>query len=109
MRGARAHVLAGLLLALTIETSAAAEVNYYPLPLGSGPHDVAPAPDGTVWYSGQRKGLLGRLDPKTGKAEEIPLGPNAMPHGVIVGPDAPPGLRKADRMQSRGSILPARR
>src|SRR5262245_38346386 len=49
----------------------AAEVAYYPVSSGTGPHDVAPAPDGTVWYTGQRKGFLGRLDPKTHNNEEI--------------------------------------
>jgi len=46
-----------------------------------------PPPDGTVWFTGQRNGFLGRLDPKSGKTEQIPLGPGASPHGVIVGPD----------------------
>jgi len=72
---------------LALDAAMAAEVAYYPVSSGTGPHDVAPAPDGTVWYTGQRKGFLGRLDPKTRNNEEIPLGPNAMPHGVIVGPD----------------------
>jgi virginiamycin B lyase len=62
-------------------------VRYYQLPARSAPHDVAPAPDGTVWYTAQRSGHLGRLDPKTGKVEEIPLGQGSSPHGVIVGPD----------------------
>ena len=76
------------LAALALSTSAqAAQVTYYDLPQGAYPHDVAPAPDGTVWYTGQRKGYLGRFDPKTGKHEEIPLGSGAAPHGVIVGPD----------------------
>jgi virginiamycin B lyase len=66
---------------------AAQSVRYYDLPARSGPHDVAPAPDGTVWYTAQRTGHLGRLDPRTGKVEEIPLGRNSSPHGVIVGPD----------------------
>ena len=72
---------------LALDAAMAAEVAYYPVSSGTGPHDVAPAPDGTVWYTGQRKGFLGRLDPKSHNNEEIPLGPNAMPHGVIVGPD----------------------
>ena len=59
----------------------------FQLPARSAPHDVAPAPDGTVWYTAQRSGHLGRLDPKTGKVEEIPLGRGSSPHGVIVGPD----------------------
>jgi len=64
-----------------------AEVRYYPVPRGSHPHDVAPAPDGTVWYTSQPRGELGRLDPGTGKIEHIPLGRGSSPHGVIVGPD----------------------
>ncbi|HJW50500.1 MAG TPA: lyase [Burkholderiaceae bacterium] len=67
--------------------AAAQSVRYYDLPSRSGPHDVAPAPDGTVWYTAQRTGRLGRLDPRTGKVDEIPLGRLSAPHGVIVGPD----------------------
>ena len=66
------------------------EVRYFPVPSGAGPHDVAPAPDGTVWYTAQAAGALGRLDPKTGRAEQIPLGAESAPHGVIVGPDGAP-------------------
>jgi virginiamycin B lyase len=69
------------------EPAAAQTVRYYPVPPGAGPHDVAPAPDGTVWYTAQRSGELGRLDPATGKTEHIPLGRGSAPHGVIVGPD----------------------
>jgi len=65
----------------------AAEIRYFSLPEGSHPHDVAPAPDGTVWYTAQAQGALGRLDPETGKVEQIPLGDGSAPHGVIVGPD----------------------
>src|SRR5262245_27865360 len=45
----------------------AAEVSFFPLPSGAYPHDVAPAPDGTVWYSDQPHGQLGRFDPRSGK------------------------------------------
>jgi virginiamycin B lyase len=62
----------------------------YPVPRGSHPHDVAPAPDGTVWYTAQTAGALGRLDPATGKTREIKLGEGSAPHGVIVGPDGAP-------------------
>ena len=65
----------------------AAQVQYFTLPSGAGPHDVAVAADGTVWYTGQRAGNLGRLDPKTGKVEVVPLGKGSAPHGVIIGPD----------------------
>jgi virginiamycin B lyase len=59
----------------------------FSVPSGSAPHDVAPAPDGTVWYTAQAKGAVGRLDPRSGKIESIPLGDGSAPHGVIVGPD----------------------
>ena len=57
------------------------------VPAGSHPHDVAPAPDGTVWYTAQATGRLGRLNPRTGRLREVPLGAGSAPHGVIVGPD----------------------
>jgi virginiamycin B lyase len=60
----------------------------YSVEAGSHPHDVAPAPDGTVWYTAQHQGALGRLDPATGETHQIPLGPGSAPHGVIIGPDS---------------------
>jgi len=62
-------------------------IQEYAVPAGAHPHDVAPAPDGTVWYTAQRQGALGRLDPVSGEAHQIPLGPGSAPHGVIIGPD----------------------
>jgi virginiamycin B lyase len=62
-------------------------VQVFDLPKGARVHDVAPAPDGTIWYTAQRQGALGILDPKTGKVRQIPLGQNSSPHGVIQGPD----------------------
>ncbi len=59
----------------------------FPVLAGSGAHDVFPAPDGTVWFTAQSAGELGRLDPRTSKSDLIALGPGAAPHGVIVGPD----------------------
>src|SRR3990172_8852788 len=63
------------------------EIQEYPVPAGSRPHDVAPAPDGPVWYTAQSAGALGRLDPATGDTHHVPLGAGSSPHGVIVGPD----------------------
>jgi virginiamycin B lyase len=78
----------GLTLALGLGPAAVAQqVQYYDLPKRGRAHDVAAAPDGTVWYTAQRTGQIGILDPKTGKVEEIPLGEGSAPHGVIVGPD----------------------
>ncbi|MDQ3898768.1 MAG: lyase, partial [Actinomycetota bacterium] len=62
----------------------------YPVPAGSRPHDVAPAPDGSVWYTAQAAGELGRLDPATGATSHVRLGAGSAPHGVIVGPDGAP-------------------
>ena len=72
---------------LAAQWAQAEEVQYFPVPQGDHPHDVAPAPDGAVWYTGQLAGVLGRLDPKTGEVERVPLGKGSRPHGVIVGPD----------------------
>ncbi len=66
------------------------ELVAYPVPAGSRPHDVAPAADGGVWYTGQGSGELGWLDPATGETRQVDLGPGARPHGVIVGPDNAP-------------------
>lgn len=57
------------------------------VPTGTRPHDAAPAPDGTVWFSGQGSGDAGRLDPVTGELDLIDLGSGSRPHGVIVGDD----------------------
>jgi virginiamycin B lyase len=59
----------------------------YPVPAGTHPHDVAPAADGGVWFTGQRAGYLGHLNPDTGDVTRVPLGDGSAPHGVIVGPD----------------------
>jgi len=64
-----------------------ANTQLFQLPEGARVHDVAPAPDGTIWYTAQRQGALGILDPKTGKTRQIPLGQGSAPHGVIQGPD----------------------
>jgi len=83
------HTIAALAaLALSACSGArAAEIKYFAMPSGAHPHDVAPAADGTVWYTAQAQGSIGILDPKTGKTVQIALGPDSAPHGVIVGAD----------------------
>ncbi|MBO0756646.1 MAG: lyase, partial [Bradyrhizobiaceae bacterium] len=71
------------IMGLAVQAVPAAEMKFYQLPPNTYPHDVAPAPDGTVWYTAQSAGFLGRFDPEGGKSAEIPLGPHAAPHGVI--------------------------
>jgi virginiamycin B lyase len=67
-------------------------VQEFPVPSGSHPHDVAPAKNGSVWYTAQRSGELGILNPTTGKTHHIALGQGSAPHGVIVGPDGAPWI-----------------
>ena len=82
-------MLAAVLLMSTVGNPVRAEmtVQTFPVSAGAGAHDVYPAPDGTVWFTAQSAGKLGRLDPRTGKSDFVALGPGAAPHGVIVGPD----------------------
>jgi len=88
--------------------SGAVTLREFPVPRGSGPHDVAPAADGGIWYTAQRTGELGWLDPKTGQTRHIKLGQGSAPHGVVVGPDGAPwitdgGLNAIVRVDPRTS------
>ncbi len=74
-------VLAGSAFAADYQTKV------FDLPNKSYIHDVAPAPDGKVWYTAQRDGKLGVLDPKTGDVKFVDLGKGSKPHGVIMGKD----------------------
>jgi virginiamycin B lyase len=59
----------------------------FPVPAGSGPHDVSPAADGGVWFTAQDSGHLGLLDPTTGATRLTDLGDGSRPHGVITAAD----------------------
>ena len=92
-RGARARLAAAVLVSAALVSVARADVavQVYLLPSNGGfPHDVAVDTDGIAWYTAQRSGQLGRLDPATGKVELVPLGRGSSPHGVIIGPDGAP-------------------
>ncbi|MGZ5249950.1 MAG: Vgb family protein [Caldimonas sp.] len=67
----------------------AASMRSWPLgtPRRTGIHDLAPAPNGGVWFTAQASGHLGWFDPKSGRSELIALGAGSAPHGVIPGPD----------------------
>ena len=84
---ARTIALAVMSVALATAQAQSPPFETFAVPAGSAPHDVAPSPDGAVWYTAQAQGAVGRLDPRSGKSEKIPLGPGSAPHGVIVGPD----------------------
>lgn len=85
----RPMALAMVCVALTIGAVWAQSPSFdgFAVPIGSAPHDVAPSPDGTVWYTAQAQAAVGRLDPHSGKDERASLGTGAAPHGVIIGPD----------------------
>lgn len=90
-RQALGAIVTAPLVAALPRASRAANATMHSWPLGTsqrtGIHDVAPAPDGGVWFSAQRSGHLGWFDPRTGKTELIALGAGSSPHGVIQGPD----------------------
>src|SRR5215469_11125880 len=65
---------------------------YFPLPAGAGVHDVAPTDAGAVWFTSQRSGAAGRLQPDSGAVKLVDLGKGAAPHGVIIGPDGAPWI-----------------
>src|SRR5689334_12915364 len=93
-RGMRALAVAACLLLALLPPAVTAQpaIQEYAVPAGTHPHDVAPAQDGGIWYTGQAKGVLGWLDPNSGDIREIALGPRSAPHGVIVGPDGAPWI-----------------
>jgi virginiamycin B lyase len=83
-----------LLTGVVLATASGAAPTYFDVPKGSHPHDVAAAParDGPVYFTAQRTGKLGILNPTTGKVQEVPLGSGSAPHGVVVGPDGAPWI-----------------
>jgi len=67
--------------------AAGVRVTEFPVGSGDGPHDVAPARDGGVWFTAQAAGYLGHLDPRSGTVTRVPLGDGARPHGVVTAAD----------------------
>ena len=87
------HAVAAVAACAFAMSGLAATPQYFSVVDGAGPHDVAAAPaPGPVYYTAQRTGRLGILDPATRKVEEVDLGPNSAPHGVVVGPDGAPWI-----------------
>ena len=74
--------------------------------LGQRTRDPMQAADGSIWYAGQYGNLIGRLDPKTGRAKEYPLPPDAMPHTVQLDPKGRPWY-SGNKNGSIGWIDPA--
>jgi virginiamycin B lyase len=86
-------LLAGFLV-FPLLSAAQVSVQEYPIPSGLFAHDVwaDAAPGGPVYFSAQRSGHLGILDPKSGKVETVALGSGSSPHGVIADRDGAPWL-----------------
>jgi virginiamycin B lyase len=55
--------------------------------LGQRSRDPVEAADGSIWWVGQWRDILGRLNPETGEMEEHRLPAGARPHSVTIGPD----------------------
>ncbi|HUQ24076.1 MAG TPA: lyase [Burkholderiales bacterium] len=83
-----------VLFAFAAAAGAQVRVQEYAIPAGHGIHDVwaDAAPGGPIWFSAQRSGNLGILDPKSGKVEFVKLGTGSSPHGVIAADDGAPWL-----------------
>ena len=65
-RRIHAGLLALLLSVCAGLASAQLTVQTYPVPKGTHPHDVAPAPDRSVLHATRGQGALGLMDPATG-------------------------------------------
>jgi virginiamycin B lyase len=52
--------------------------------LGQRARDPVQAPDGMIWYVGQRSDRIGRIDPQTNEVREWALPAGALPHSVNV-------------------------
>jgi len=52
---------------------------------GSGPHNLIVGADGIVWYAGNRRGYIGRFDPRTDVIEKIAMPDSAArdPHTLV--------------------------
>ena len=80
----------------------AQQVQYYDVPPGGRAHDVAVTADGKeVWWTVQRGGGHGILNPVTGETTIVPLGEGTASSSV---PTVTPGSRTAARTPSSGWI-----
>lgn len=66
-------------------TPGTSEWKKYELDPGTNPHNCIVDAQGMVWYSGNRNGTIGRLDPKTGSLTRYPIPDTTIkdPHTMI--------------------------
>lgn|SRR5690606_38827695 len=109
------HVLNGLdageatgpvLQLVTVDTTEIVDIQEWEVPFAdTRPRDPYVAPDGSVWFVGQKADYVGRLDPSTGEFTRIDLPKGTGPHTVIVGDDGTAWI--AGNMQAYiGKIAP---
>jgi len=72
-------------------------IREYRVPAGSHPHDVAAAPDGSIYYASLAGNHVARIDTATGAATVIDPPTSRQGHGVIVGPDGAPWVTDSGR------------
>lgn len=82
--GAAQVALLSVLFAVPVR---AYETKVFDLPVGTNVNSLSPAPDGKVWFTALKPGVLGILDPSTGKVRFVQLGKDSAPHDVIAGKD----------------------
>ena len=106
-----ATITRSLALAATLAagTATAAEIKVFQVPEGAGPHDVAPAPDGKVWFSAQGSGALGIIDPATGEVGKSHLARARRRTASFRVRTVPRGSPMAASTPSSASILGPRR
>src|SRR5258708_19521950 len=78
-------------LFFSLNASSQVSVQEYPIPRGLHAHDVwaDAASGGPGYFSAQRSGHLGILDPKSRKVATVALGRGASPHRLVTTPPAP--------------------
>lgn len=77
-------------VSLVVATNDKVVIKEWDVPTANSlPHDPAIAPDGALWYTGQRSNTLGRFDPKTKSFATwpIPSGGGVVRHMVATPTD----------------------
>jgi virginiamycin B lyase len=78
-------LLAGASAALAVVVLAAGTVTEWQVPWpDTRPRDPYVAPDGSVWFCGQKGGYLARFDPQSGEFRRFELDKGEGPHNLII-------------------------